>query len=58
MFRIMFRHPLMRDLARLSVAKLAILALIYVLFFSPSHHTPIDPAERISGSAPSSVNAR
>jgi len=58
MFRVMFRHPLTRDLARLSVVKLAILALIYALFFSPSHRLPIDPAERIAGSAPPSANAR
>jgi len=50
----MFRHPLMRDLACLTVAKLAILALIYTLFFSPSHRQPIDPAQQIAGSVTSS----
>ncbi|GGF43524.1 hypothetical protein GCM10011611_57460 [Aliidongia dinghuensis] len=50
--RIMFRHPLVRDLARLSVAKLAILGLIYALFFSPAHRAPVDPAARILGAAP------
>ena len=55
---IMFRHPVMRDLARLTVAKLAILGLIYALFFSPSHRAPIDPALRIAGSAAPSVSPR
>jgi len=44
----------MRDLACLTVAKLAILALIYTLFFSPSHRQPIDPAQQIAGSVTSS----
>jgi hypothetical protein len=57
-FLFMFRHPLMCDLARLSVAKLAILGLIYALFFSPSHRAPIDPAERIAGSVSSSASNR
>ena len=49
----MFRHPLVRDLARLSIAKLAILGLIYALLFSPAHRAPIDPAARILGHVPS-----
>ena len=58
MVAIMFRHPLVRDLARLSIAKLAILALLYALFFSPSHRAPVDPALRIGGSAAPSVSPR
>jgi hypothetical protein len=50
MLATMFRHPLMRDLARLTVAKLAILGLIYALFFSPSHRQPIDPVQQIARS--------
>jgi hypothetical protein len=58
MLLVMFRHSLMRDLARLTVAKLAILGLLYALFFSPSHRAPIDPAERIAGSVSSSASPR
>lgn len=58
MLAIMFRHPLMRDLARLTIAKLAILGLIYALFFSPSHRQPIDPVERIAGAALPSASPR
>ena len=54
----MFRHPLMRDLARLTVVKLAILGLIYALFFSPSHRAPVDPAERFAASVSSSASNR
>jgi hypothetical protein len=54
----MFRHRLVRDLARLSLAKLAILGLIYALFFAPSHRAPIDPVARIAGPAAISANSR
>jgi len=54
----MFRHPLARDLVRLSVAKLAILALIYVLFFSSSHRAPVNPVARIVGTAALSDSPR
>jgi hypothetical protein len=39
---------LRRDLILLIVIKLAMLSLLYVLFFAPSHHTGIDMASHIS----------
>ena len=43
------RH-LTRDLAGLTVIKVLVLALIYVLFFSgASHRLPLDAAARIAG---------
>ncbi len=47
----MFRHPLARDIAWLLAFKLAALALIYALFFAPSHRPAIDPDTHIMGSA-------
>ncbi len=39
---------LRRDLILLIVIKLAMLSLLYVLFFAPSHHAEIDMASHIS----------
>jgi uncharacterized membrane protein len=38
----MFRHPLLRDVAWISVLKLLVLILIYALFFTPAHRVPVD----------------
>jgi hypothetical protein len=45
----MFRHPLARDIAWVSIAKLVVLALIYVLFFTPSQHGRADLFGHIAG---------
>ena len=45
----MFRHPLARDIAWVSIAKLVVLALIYVLFFTPAQHEPVDLFGHIAG---------
>jgi hypothetical protein len=49
----MLRLPasLRRDLALLVVCKLAALAVLYALFFSPSHRPAIDVATHIAGAA-------
>jgi hypothetical protein len=39
-----WRRALGRDLTWLVVVKLAALALLWWLFFSPAHHTPVDGA--------------
>jgi hypothetical protein len=39
-----WRRALGRDLTWLMVVKLAALALLWWLFFSPAHHTPVDGA--------------
>jgi uncharacterized membrane protein len=38
----MFRHPLLRDVAWISLLKLLVLILIYALFFTPAHRVPVD----------------
>jgi uncharacterized membrane protein len=38
----MFRHPLLRDIAWISLLKLLVLVLIYALFFAPAHRMPLD----------------
>jgi hypothetical protein len=48
---------LARNLALLTAAKIAALALIYVWLFAPFAHAPIDPAEHIAGPAPLHVTA-
>jgi len=45
----MFRHPLARDIAWISLAKLVVLALIYVLLFMPSRPAPADVVSHIAG---------
>jgi hypothetical protein len=40
---------LRRDLVLLVAAKLAMLAVLYALFFSPAHRPAIDPAAHIAG---------
>ena len=45
----MFRHPLARDIAWVSIAKLVVLALIYVLFFTPSQHGRADLFGHVAG---------
>lgn len=49
----MFRHPLARDVAWVSLAKLLVLILIYTLFFMPAHHMPVDVVSHIAGLLPS-----
>lgn len=49
----MFRHPLVRDIAWILVAKLLVLTLIYVLFFMPTSHAPVDAMAHIAGASPS-----
>jgi hypothetical protein len=39
-----WRRALGRDLTWLTLVKLAALALLWWLFFSPAHHTPVDAA--------------
>ncbi len=43
---------LRRDLVLLVAAKLAMLAVLYALFFSPAHRPAIDPAAHIAGTFP------
>ena len=45
------RASLARDLPLVVGLKLLALVVLYLLFFSPSHRPPIDPAARIAGSA-------
>ena len=42
-------RTLRRDLVLLVAAKLAMLAILYALFFSPGHRPAIDPAAHIAG---------
>lgn len=42
-------RALRRDLVLLVAAKLAMLAILYALFFSPGHQPAIDPAAHIAG---------
>ena len=42
---------LLRELGWVVALKLALLTLLYVLFFSPSHRAPADVALRIAGPA-------
>jgi len=44
----MFRHPLLRDVAWISVLKLLVLVLIYASFFTPAHRIPMDVWEHIT----------
>jgi len=43
---------LRRDLVALVAAKLVFLAILYALFFSPSHRPVIDPVAHITGALP------
>ncbi len=43
---------LLLELGWVVALKLALLTLLYVLFFSPSHRNPVDAAFRIAGPAP------
>jgi hypothetical protein len=52
----MFRRPLARDIAWISIAKLVVLVLIYALFFSPVQHSPEDTMRHIAETFP--LNAR
>jgi hypothetical protein len=51
----MFRHPLVRDIAWVSVAKLLVLTLIYLLFFTPNSHAPVGAMVHIAGARPSNA---
>ncbi len=42
-------HRLRRELFALLVCKLAALAVLYALFFSPAHRPAIDVATRVAG---------
>ena len=42
-------RPVRRDLVLVVTAKLAVLALLYWAFFSPSHRPHIDPLLHIAG---------
>ena len=46
---------LLRELGWVVALKLALLTLLYLLFFSPSHRNPIDAAVRIAGPAPAAL---
>ena len=46
---------LLRELGWVVALKLALLTLLYLLFFSPSHRNPTDAALRIAGPAPAAL---
>ena len=54
-----WRRTLRRELAWLMTLKVAALALLWWLFFSPAHHSPVDgrAASRRFAVAASTVNA-
>jgi hypothetical protein len=45
------RDPIVRDLAMLTIAKLAILIIIYIAFFANYDGRPIDTASHLLGPA-------
>ena len=47
------QHRLRREITVALVAKFVALAALYLLFFTPAHRPPADPAARIAGDAPS-----
>ena len=46
---------LLRELGWVVALKLALLTLLYVLFFTPSHRNPTDAGLRIAGPAPAAL---
>jgi hypothetical protein len=54
-----WRRTLRRELAWLTTLKVAALALLWWLFFSPSHHSPVDgeSASRRFAVTPAAVSA-
>ncbi|HUO13259.1 MAG TPA: hypothetical protein VMU37_10940 [Caulobacteraceae bacterium] len=44
----MLKQGLVRDLVAVTLVKLALLFVLYLLFFSPSHREPINPGLHIA----------
>ncbi len=51
--RIAGNSGLRRDITMALIAKTIALVVLYLLFCSPAHRHPADPAARIAGEAPS-----